>query len=71
MVPTATAAEGEKPNVHSTEPANTAKHPLADSTEGVTTPFPESGLQIQPQDSNLGWEKQSLVGCAPSVSGAC
>lgn len=34
MVPTVTAAEGEKPNVHSTEPADTAKPPLADSTEG-------------------------------------
>jgi len=34
MVPTVTAAEGEKPNVRSTERANAAKHPLADSTEG-------------------------------------
>lgn len=66
MVPNTTAAEGEKPNVRSTEPGNTAKHPLADSTEGQQTHF-----QIQPQDSNLGWEKQGVVEHALSVSRAC
>lgn len=34
MVPTVTAAEGEKPNMHSTKHAKAGKHPLSDNTEG-------------------------------------